>query len=42
MLLKKYPNTTIIPTHMGKKEKKLLSFQSFDNLLILDDMSDIN
>lgn len=42
MLLKKYPNTTIIPTHMGKKEKKLLSFQSFDNLLILEDMDNID
>jgi len=42
LLLKKYPNTTIIPTHTSPKEKRLLSFQSFDNLLILDDMSDIN
>ena len=42
MLLKKYPNTTLIPTHMGKKEKKILSFQSFDNLEILDDMSDVD
>lgn len=42
MLLKKYPNTTIIPTHTSPKEKKLLSFQSFDNLLIINDMENIN
>jgi len=42
ILLKKYPNTTIIPTHISPKEKRLLSFQSFDNLLILNDMEDIN
>ena len=42
LLLKKYPNTTIIPTHTSPKEKRLLSFQSFDNLVILNDMDDIN
>ena len=42
MLLKKYPNTVIIPTHTSPKEKKLLSFQSFDNLVILDDLQEIN
>ena len=41
VLLKKYPNTTLIPTHTSPKEKKLLGFQSFDNLLILDDMENI-
>lgn len=42
MLLKKYPNTVIIPTHTSPKEKKILSFQSFDNLVILDDLQEIN
>ena len=41
MLLKKYPNTTIIPTHTSPREKRILSFQSFDNLLLLNDMDDI-
>ena len=42
MLLKKYPNTTIIPTHTSPKVKKLLSYQSFDNLELLDDLQDID
>ncbi len=42
MLLKKYPTKTIIPTHTSPKEKRILSFQSFDNLLIVNDMENIN
>ncbi len=40
-LLKEYPETIFIPTHMSPKEKRILEFQSFDNLLILNDFDDI-